>query len=340
MGELTNRAVVVTRFSKENPADVVSVRELPMPSVGPKDVMIRMTLRPINPSDLLALQGYQHGYNPTFPAVPGSEGTGVVVEVGEETSLLPIGIRVVPICFHPWTAGYGSWQQYVVLPESHVIPVDDNVSDESASQFVVNPLTALGMLEDLNVPDGEYLLSTAAGSVLGRQLIALAKHLDVKTINVVRRRELVKELADLGGDEVVCSATENITERVREITGGRMAYAAVDAVAGNMTGKVVSSVRNNGTVYLYGWLSGFQLEGINAADLMFRGVTVTGWYLPSWLERLGETEVVRRAVAIMKLMDNNVLVPYSGKKFPLERVQEAIRASRQAARGGKVLLQG
>ena len=59
-------------------------------------------------------------------------------------------------------------------------------------------VTAYGFLETLKVPEGEYLLQGAAGSTLGRQLIALAKHRGVRTINVVRRREQVQELLDIG----------------------------------------------------------------------------------------------------------------------------------------------
>lgn len=65
-------------------------------------------------------------------------------------------------------------------------------------QFLVNPVTVVGMLEELAVPAGEYLLQTAAGSVLGRQMIQVAKHRGIKTINVVRRQELVAELKALG----------------------------------------------------------------------------------------------------------------------------------------------
>lgn len=59
-------------------------------------------------------------------------------------------------------------------------------------------MTAYGFLETLRVPPGEYLLQGAAGSTLGRQLIALAKERGVKTINVVRRKEQVQELLDMG----------------------------------------------------------------------------------------------------------------------------------------------
>ena len=62
----------------------------------------------------------------------------------------------------------------------------------------INPMTVYGMLKEHNIPKGEFLLQTAATSVLGRQIISLAKHYGIRTINVVRRQEAVDELKALG----------------------------------------------------------------------------------------------------------------------------------------------
>lgn len=62
----------------------------------------------------------------------------------------------------------------------------------------INPMTVYGMLHEHNIPKGEFLLQTAATSVLGKQMIALAKHYGVQTINIVRRQEAVEELKSLG----------------------------------------------------------------------------------------------------------------------------------------------
>lgn len=105
------------------------------------------------------------------------------------------GQRVVPFLLHHGEQGNGSWQEYVSVAEDYVWPVPDSVSDESAAQIVINTWTAFGMVEDLKIPKGEYLLQTAAASVLGRYVIQLAKHyFGIKTINVVRRKEQVRYL--------------------------------------------------------------------------------------------------------------------------------------------------
>ena len=102
------------------------------------------------------------------------------------------------LCFFDARNGNGSWQEFVTLPASNFIPVPDSVSDESAAQFLVNPVTVVGMLEELAAPRGEYILQSAAGSTLGRMMITVAKKRGLKTINLVRRAEQVAELKAMG----------------------------------------------------------------------------------------------------------------------------------------------
>lgn len=76
--------------------------------------------------------------------------------------------------------------------------IPKELDEESASQFYINPLTVRGMFDVLDIPRGEWLIQSAAGSVLGRQVIQMAKHFGVQTINVVRREEQKQELLEVG----------------------------------------------------------------------------------------------------------------------------------------------
>jgi trans-2-enoyl-CoA reductase len=174
--------------------------------------------------------------------------------------------------------GNGTWQEYICLDEGYVWLLPDRITDEQAAQIVINPWTAYSMVKDLGaVPKGEYLVQSAAGSTLGKQVIALAKHWDIKLINIVRRAEQKAELKASGADEVICSAEEDVAARVKEITGGKGAWGALDAVAGTMTQTLASCVRDGGQIFVYGVLGGF-VSCISVMDL-FRNVQVAGWTL-------------------------------------------------------------
>jgi trans-2-enoyl-CoA reductase len=251
---------------------------------------------------------------------------------------LKLGQRVTPFLYHDAQQGEGSWQDYVEVPEDAAWPVPDSVTDEAASQFVINPWTAYGLIEDLQVPKGEYLLQTAAGSVLGRQVIQMAKHYwGIKTINVVRRAEQKAELKALGADEVISSSDEDVVSRVKEITHGKLAYGAIDSIGGEFTKTVGSCVRSWGTVILYGSLGGTFDATVGLSDL-FRGVKLSGWTLFNYIEdQSRQTRFIRE---VGRLMEEKVVEPLSGERFDLADIEEALKWSEKNAGGSKVMLTG
>jgi NADPH:quinone reductase-like Zn-dependent oxidoreductase len=140
-------------------------------------------------------------------------------------------------------------------------------------------------------------------------------------------------LKALGADEVISTdEEEDVTTRVKEITGGKLAYAAVDAVAGTLTKQVAASVRDGGQVFIYGVLGGY--DAIVGVGDLFRGVRVAGWFLFNGLtERFGEY-----IDEVSKLMEAKIIVPLAGETYDLADFQLAIKKSTEVARGGKVLL--
>src|SRR5262249_41181120 len=141
-----------------------------------------------------------------------------------------VGQRVVPL-----GADLGTWQEYVTARAAAVLPVPDGIDDLQASMLLVNPPTAWIMLTELlNVHPNEWILQTAAGSAVGAWVIKIAHRIGAKTINVVRRRDQVEALKALGADEVICTADEDLAERVKTITGGRGVPYALDAVGGEL----------------------------------------------------------------------------------------------------------
>lgn len=235
-------------------------------------------------------------------------------------------------------AGRGSWADYVTFKATDVCPVPDGVSDEAAAQFVVNPWTAWAMLKELAPPAGAYVVQTAAGSVLGRQLIQMAAHLGVKTINIVRRADVAGELKALGADEVLVHGVDDVAARVRELTGGAGAWGGVDCVGGDWTAAVTGAVRNGGTVLVYGAMSGLTFQG-SIVDLTFRDVALRGFWITPFISSKGVAYCHALAAELWPLLSAGVVTPYAGAVFPLERAADAVAASTAAARGGKVLLQ-
>ncbi|KAL2653308.1 hypothetical protein R1flu_021436 [Riccia fluitans] len=331
-----NKELVIICASPVSTESFVTGRRLqvPIPAAAPGRVVVHITLRPINPTDLVTIRSGITARYYSHPVTIGSEGFGIVHSVGEGVSLVRPGQRVVPLMWEEGRVGNGSWQEYVSLREDMVVPVPDTISDETAAQFVINPWAIIGMLHDLAVPKGEYLLQTAAGSVLGRQLIQLAKHKGIKTINLIRRPEQRAELEALGADEVICYTSEDVVSRVKEITGKKLAYGALDAVGGDLTKAVTASVRRGGQVFIYGVLSSRDAT-VRITDL-FREITVRGWILSNyWWSEEKRNMYIEEA---LEYLGDKVMEPQTGEKFDLAEFKEAITKSEEVGKRGKVLL--
>lgn len=328
----------------------VSVQEVDIPSPPSGHVLVRMSAMSVNPADVFSLMGIYPGFTPaTMPAVPGLEGMGVVAAVGPRTKIptdlkgLKIGSRVVPLVMSPEdfpTLG-GAWTEYLLVPVENVVLVPDSVEDVSAAQLIVNPLTVIGMLDKLNATKGSYILQAAGGSTLGKQLIQIANSRGLHVISTVRRCDQVAELKAYGSDQdhVICTAEEDVVERVKEITAGAGAYGAVDPVAGDMTMTLQSSVRPGGTVLVYGSLGGVELKG-SVIQTLFMDVTIAGYWLVLDLRSKSVAERRDFMRQGMKYLEDGTVVPHSGAIFPIEKVAEAVRESLKEGRSseGKVLL--
>jgi NADPH:quinone reductase-like Zn-dependent oxidoreductase len=316
-----------------DPAEVLRVEDLPQPVPAAGQVLVRMRARSVNPSDLLTVLGL-YGSLPQLPATPGLEGMGEVAAVGEGVNNFRAGQRVIPLGVP------GTWQDYLLAPEPQLLPVPDSVSDQTAAQFVVNPLTAWIMtVEELQLQPGEWLLQTAAGSTLGRVVLQIAALRGFKTINVVRRREQVEELKALGADEVVCTADEDLVERVREITGKAGLAKAIDAVGGETGGAAARALSRGGVMLVYGALSSEPMP-VDGGRMIFNTSTIRGFWLSEWLR----TADVERRLAVtselLRLMATREIVPPVEAEYPLDEVLAAVAHAQRPGRGGKVLLVG
>lgn len=322
-------SVKFDRFGK--PAEVLRVEEIPTPKPNAGEVLVKLTARSINPSDLLTIEGL-YGRLPRLPATPGYEGAGVVAALGEGVTGLSVGQRVIPL------GVVGTWQEYVLASPSMLIPTPETMSDSTAAQFVVNPLTAwIMVVEDLRLQPGEWLLQTAAGSALGKMVIQISRLKGFKTINVVRRPEQVEELKALGADEVICSSTEDIQKRVLEITGGTGVRTAIDAVGGAVGTATANSLAIGGIMLVYGLLS-LEPIALNSGSMIFKSTTIKGFWLSDWLANANPAKRFEVMQQVLGLMAGGQIAPPVEAEYSLKDIIEAVKHAERSGRHGKIIL--
>ena len=325
------KAAVFDAFGE--PSRVLQVREVPTPIPGPGQIRARMIASPVNPSDLLVVQGL-YGVLPTPPSIPGFEGVGVVDAVGPGLlGRFVKGKRVAVI-----NSAGGNWAEYAVIPARQARPIPDDIPDEQAAAYFVNPATVLALTRHvLAVPRGEWLLQAAAGSTLGRMIIKLGRHDGFKTLSVVRRPEAIAELKALGGDAVISSSEGPIEEQVRKITGGAGVRYAIDPVGGATGMGLFRSLGEGGRLVLYGTLSGEPIP-VDPRLVISGRRSIEGFWLGHWMRERSIPAALMLFRDIASLIRQNVLSSEIGRIYPLDRIQDAVREAGQAGHQGKILV--
>ncbi|MGW1542270.1 zinc-dependent alcohol dehydrogenase family protein [Streptomyces sp. NPDC002309] len=330
------------------PSDVLRMETRPIPTPGSGQALIRVKATPVHASDLHVLRG-RYGFSPEFPTVGGHmECVGRIEALGPDTKGFRIGERVVNVAIPavPGPPVAGTWQEYLVADARRLLPVPDRLSDSDACQLAVNPLTALLLVtRELDVRTGEWLLQTAAGSTVGRLVLQLARHLNIPTINVVRRRDAVEEIKSLGGDEVICTEDEDLVRRVAEIAGPAGVHKAIDCVAGPVGAQVSQALAPGGELVVYGALSTHRQTDpaaltipLPARSVIYETKTVRGFWLNRWFGTASPTDALDALSEVRTLVTDRILTIPEGRAFPLEHFTEALALAEAPARDAKPLL--
>jgi len=325
------RAIIQDQFGE--PSDVLAIREEPTPGLRSGFIRVRMLASPINPSDLMMVRGV-YSYEPQLPVIPGFEGVGIVEESGGGLiGWYQKGKRVAVA-----SSIAGCWAEHVVIPAKQAVPIPDSLSVAQAASAFVNPTTAYVMTQRvLNVLPHQWLLQTAAASVVGKMVISLGKHLGFKTINAVRRCDQVQELKDLGADEVIVADEEDLAGAVMRITSGYGVMGALDPVGGETGTAVAKCLAHGGRMLVYGSLS-FQPTCFQPRELLTRGAKIESFALARFMQKLNLIQKLGVIRAVNRLTESGVLRSPEGAKFPLERIKEAVADAERPGRGGKTLL--
>ena len=324
------RALVCNTYGL--PSQVLSLQNKNEPKPGDGEVLVRMLLSPVNPSDLLFIKG-KYGNQPTLPQVPGFEGVGIVEAGKGLLAWRVMGKRVSVI-----GQGDGRWQEKIIIPARQAVPVPSYLSDQQAASFFVNPATAYVMTQKvLKVPGGAWLLQSAATGALGRMIVRLGKRFGFKTINIVRKKQQAEILRNDGADAVISLDQENIQESVMKITNGKGVSYAVDAVGGEVGSQMILSLARNGKMLVYGRMSGEPLK-FEPGDIMKGQKTIQGFWLSEWAKDQGVLTMLGLFGKLGSLIREGVLDTPAGSVFELDNFKNALIEAESESKGGKIYL--
>jgi NADPH:quinone reductase-like Zn-dependent oxidoreductase len=307
--------------------------ETPVPLPGKGEVLVKMEYAPVNPSDLSFLQG-SYAEKPSYPAIPGIEGSGTVVMAGK--GILPFmrkGKRVACTSTH---GKGGSWAEYMVTSAMNVIPVGNDISFEQAATLIVNPLTALSFMDIIKKHKHKAVANNGAGGALGKMLVRLCKNENIKLISIVRSEESAVKLKESGAETVIIQNKDDFEEQLRKHFDNLKPTLIFDAVGGEQTKLLVEYSPAGSTIMPYANLSE-QDSVFNPRTLLQQDKIIKGFFLGSHTSQQSLPKVLKNIKTAQKLI-GSVLNTNISKIYNAEEANRAIADYSNNQSKGKVLI--
>lgn len=314
-----------------NPADVLRVESRPCPTPAAGEVIVKMRAAPINPADLNQIEG-KYPVRAELPATPGFEGAGIVVDVGEEVKGLTSGALVI------LPHNVGTWRDAVAVKADELVVVPAGIKPVHAAMLKINPMTAWRLLHDyVELERGDWLIQNAANSAAGRAVIQIAHELGYKTVNVVRRAELISELRAEGGD-VVLADSENLRHEVEDAIAGPPIRLGLNAVGGESALRLANCLAPGSTLVTYGAMSLQPLKIPNGLlifkDLRFRGIWINKWY-----DNATPAQRMEAFQHLFEMAKRGLLQTKVEKAYPLSEAKTAVAHAARGQRNGKIIFE-
>ena len=230
--------------------DALSWQELPTPAPAAGEVLIEIKAASLNFPDLLIVQN-KYQMKPPLPFVPGSEYAGVIEAIGEGVKHLTVGQHVACL------SGTGGFATHTIAPAALCMPLPAGFPFVDAAAFnMIYATSHHALIDRAQLKPGETVLVLGAAGGVGTAAIQIAKVAGARVIAAASTDDKCALCKSIGADETINYATDNLRERIKELTGGKGPDVIYDPVGGDMTELAFRSIAWRGRHLVVGFASG------------------------------------------------------------------------------------
>jgi NADPH2:quinone reductase len=312
------------------PPESLVVEETASLTPGPTEVVIDVKAASVNFPDVLIIQN-KYQAKPPLPFSPGSELSGIVKTVGAGVTRWKPGDRVIA------STTYGAFAQEAKADASRLMAIPAGMDFNTAAAFILTYGTSDHALVDRGeLKAGETLLILGAAGGVGLAAIEIGKALGARVIACASTPEKLAVCTSHGADETINYTTEDLRERIKELTGGKGIDVVYDAVGGAYTEPALRSLAWRGRLLVVGFAAG-EIPKIPINLTLLKGCSIVGVFWGDWTRREPE-RFAERIRQLDRWFQEGKLKPHVSETMPFERAGEAIgkMASRQVK--GKLVL--
>lgn len=312
------------------PEDLV-IEDIETAEPGDHDLVVGVKATALNFFDTLIIEN-KYQYKPELPFSPGAEVAGEVLQIGAAVTEFNIGDRVMGYL------GYGGCREVVIRPAAKFTAMADGLEFTKAAGLTVTYGTTLHALQDrAQLSDGDVLVVLGAAGGTGQAAIEIGRIMGARVIACASSDEKLEFCRALGADEIINYATENLKDRIKELTGGKGADVVYDPVGGQLAEQAVRALAWEGKFLVVGFASG-EIPRIPLNLVLLKGCQLVGVFWGSFTER--SPDLFRAQLGqLMTWCAEGRLKPHIHKVYPLEKTAEALGALARREVKGKVIIQ-
>jgi len=320
------KALVCRAISEDIGA--LKIEDIALPPLSAGQACVRLRAAAVNFPDILTAQGkYQH--KPELPYVPGTEGTGDVIAVGDGVTNVKVGDRVI-------VGALGCFAEEIQVAATALRPVPPNVDYATAAGFTAAHLTAyVGLVRRAQIAKGEWLLVHGAAGGVGLAAVDLGKALGARVIATASTDEKRAFLKSYGADHVLPSS--GFREDVKRLTGSQGADVIYDPVGGDVFDESTRCIAFDGRLLVVGFTSG-RIPSINVNIPLIKGFSVIGMRAGEYGRRFPE-KGRENIAALDRMLAEGKLHPHVCARFPLAQAVDAMRMLQDRKAIGKVIVE-
>jgi NADPH2:quinone reductase len=316
------------RVEKTGGPEVMQLAEVLLAQPKSGEAVVKVAVAGVNSADSFFRDGR---FRTKLPFIPGQEGAGVVTAVGPGSATVKVGDRVA------WSGVLGSYAEYVVAAEEHLVPVPPAITDEQAAAAMVHGLTAHYLVNDAHkLKAGETALVHAAAGGVGLLLVQMARAVGARVIGTASNEEKAELAQDAGADEVIVFTKNDFEEEVKRLTDGKGVEVVYDGVGRATFEKNLNVMKLRGMLVLYGMSSGPVLP-VDPARLSEKGSLYMARTTLAHFTATRE-ELLARTSALFGMIAEGKLKVRVAKSYPLAEAPQAHRDLEARKLVGKLLL--
>jgi NADPH2:quinone reductase len=321
------KAVLCKQFG---PPESLVVEELPSPRAGAGEVVVSVRAASLNFPDVLIIEN-KYQFKPPLPFSPGSELAGLVKEVGEGVHGYKPGDRVIAV------TTYGAFAEEVKVDAGRLVPIPAGMDFNSAAAFLMTYGTSDHALRDrAQLRAGETLLVLGAAGGVGLSAVEIGKALGARVIACASSADKLEVCRQHGADDAVNYTTENLRERIKELTGGKGVDVVYDPVGGPYTEPALRSTGWRGRLLVIGFTAG-EIPKIPLNLPLLKGSSIVGVFWGEFARR--EPKAFAESIGQLGAwFREGKLKPHVSQTFPLEQAVEALKLMATRKAKGKVVL--